>query len=178
MGLERTAAAIQGKTSVYEADLFIPLIQCAANMVHKRYGENDSDDRALRIVAEHGRSIAFLLADGVIPSNEGRGYVLRRVLRRAALFGRKLGLNEPFLIQLAQVTISTMGAVYPELVRERDFIFNTIEAEESRFNQTLDVGLNILDGVMEDARRSGSRLIGGEDVFRLYDTYGFPPDLT
>ena len=153
MGLERTAAAMQGKVSVYETDLLAPLIDCVANLAGKRYGDDEATDQALRIVAEHGRAISFLLADGVMPSNEGRGYVLRRVLRRAALFGRKLGLEEPFLSELAKVAISQMQHEYPELKRERKFILSTIEAEESRFDQTIDVGLGILYGTVIQFRK-------------------------
>ncbi len=178
MGLERTAAAMQGKATVYETDLFIPVMRCAERLAHRKYGEDKSTDRALRIMAEHGRAIAFLLADGVMPSNEGRGYVLRRVLRRAVLFGRKLGLHEPFLNELAQVTISHMQHQYPELRREREFILSTIDAEESRFDQTLEVGLNLLDRVIERAKHTAGNAIPGEDIFRLYDTYGFPKEIT
>ena len=178
MGLERTAAAIQGKASVYETDLFAPLIALVSKLAGKDYGEDEATDRALRIVAEHGRAITFLIGDGIVPSNEGRGYVLRRVLRRAALFGRKLGLEEPFLGDLAQAVISQMGHEYPELVANRDFILSTIAAEEERFNQTLSLGLNLLDSIVEEARERGEVTISGGEVFRLYDTYGFPKELT
>ncbi|MDY6917013.1 MAG: alanine--tRNA ligase [Chloroflexota bacterium] len=178
MGLERTAAVLQGKASVYETDLFVPLLDSVSRLAGRRYGEDKVNDRSLRIVAEHGRAVTFLLADGVIPSNEGRGYVLRRVLRRAVLFGRKLGLAEPFLSDLADVTISHMQRQYPELGRERKYIETTIKAEESRFAQTLEVGLTLLDGIVEEAQRRGDGLIRGEDVFRLYDTYGFPREIT
>jgi alanyl-tRNA synthetase len=178
MGLERTAAAMQGKVSVYETDLFAPLIERASQLSDKMYGGDKTTDRALRIVAEHARAISFLLADGVMPSNEGRGYVLRRVLRRAVLFGRKLGLHEPFLSDLAKITISQMQHEYPELKRERKFILSTIEAEESRFNQTLEVGLNLLDTVIEESKKTGKGTISGQDIFRLYDTYGFPKEIT
>ncbi len=153
MGLERTAAAMQGKATVYETDLFIPIMGCAERLAHRKYGEDEPTDRALRIMAEHARAITFLLADGVMPSNEGRGYVLRRVLRRAVLFGRKLGLHEPFLSELARVTISHMQHHYPELKSERQFILSTIDAEESRFDQTIDVGIGILEHTIVQLRR-------------------------
>jgi len=178
MGLERTAAAIQSKPSVYETDLFAPLIELASKMSGKGYGQDEASDRALRVVAEHGRAITFLIADGIVPSNEGRGYVLRRVLRRAALFGRKLVLEEPFLGELAQAVVAQMGRQYPELVTNRDFILSTIEAEEARFGQTLSVGLNLLDSIIEEAKARGNVTISGGEVFRLYDTYGFPKELT
>ncbi len=178
MGLERTAAAVQGKASVYETDLFAPLIELVSRLAGKGYGKDEASDRALRIVAEHGRAITFLIADGVVPSNEGRGYVLRRVLRRAALFGRKLGLEGPFLGSLARAVMSQMGQQYLELMTNRDFILSTIEAEEARFSQTLVTGLNLLDRIMEEAKQKGKSSISGEDIFKLYDTYGFPKELT
>jgi len=178
MGLERIAAAMQGKPSVYDTDLFVPLIECVASLAGKRYEEGEGSDRAMMIVAEHGRAITFLIADGVMPSNEGRGYVLRRVLRRAALFGRKLGLEGQFLGELAKVVIAQMGHIYPELERGRGIILSTIEAEETRFDETLDRGLNLLDGIIEEAKVSGKTALSGEDIFKLYDTYGFPVELT
>jgi len=141
MGLERTAAVIQGKSSVYETDLFTPLIQLVSQLSGKKYGFDDNDDNSMRIVAEHSRGIAFLIADGVLPDNEGRGYVLRRLLRRAALFGRRLGLEKPFLSQMAEATIDKMGPVYPELVNRRDFVLKVVELEEARFSETLSTGL-------------------------------------
>ena len=178
LGFERTAAAVQGKPSVYETDLFAPLIELASRLAGKGYGVDEATDKALRVVAEHGRAITFLIADGIVPGNEGRGYVLRRVLRRAALFGRKLGLEEPFLGELAQAVVSQMGRQYPELVEKRDFILDIIAAEEERFNQTLSVGLNLLDSIIEEAKARRNVTISGGEVFRLYDTYGFPKELT
>lgn len=178
MGLERTAAAVQGVASVYHTDLFLPLIECIGELTGKRYGDDKATDRSMRVVAEHARAITFLIADGVMPSNERRGYVLRRVLRRAALFGRKLGLEEQFLGTLAETVIGNMSDVYPKLKRERKFILSTIAAEEARFDQTLNIGLNLLDGIIEEARGSSEVRISGKDVFQLYDTYGFPKELT
>ena len=178
MGLERTAAAVQGVASVYHTDLFLPLIERISELAGKRYGDDESIDRSMRVVAEHARAITFLISDGVLPSNEGRGYVLRRVLRRATLFGKKLGLEEQFLGTLAEAVIGNMSHVYPELKREQKFILSTIKAEEARFDQTLNVGLNLLDGIIEEARGSSEIRISGEDVFQLYDTYGFPKELT
>ena len=178
MGLERTAAAMQGVVSVYETDLFAPLMARVGELTGKRYGEDAATDRAMRVVAEHARAVTFLICDGVLPANEGRGYVLRRVLRRATLFGRKLGLEEQFLGMLAEAVIDNMSDVYPELKRERKFILSTISAEEARFDQTLNVGINVLDGIIEEARSKGKDWISGEDIFQLYDTYGFPKELT
>jgi alanyl-tRNA synthetase len=178
MGLERVAAVVQGKTSVYECDLFVPSLKCISKLAGKKHGSNEAVAHAMRVVAEHSRGIAFLIADGVIPSNEGVGYVLRRVLRRAALFGRRLGLDKPFIGELAGATIKQMGHVYPEIGQRQDFILQVIENEEARFSETLSTGLELLDGIMEKAAGKGRHKISGKDVFKLYDTYGFPVELT
>ncbi len=174
MGLERTAAVVQSKTSVYETDLFAPLMECISKLAEKKYKANDDMGNAMRIIVEHSRGIVFLTADGVIPSNEERGYVLRRLLRRAALFGRILGLDKPFLAETAKFTIEQMGHIYHELVQRQDFIIKVIESEEARFNETLSTGLELLDGIMEEVARKGKTKISGEEAFKLYDTYGFP----
>jgi len=178
MGLERTAAVIQGKTSVYETDLFVPLIECVSKLAKVKYGSDDATDNAMRIIAEHSRGIAFLIADGVIPSNEGQGYVLRRVLRRTSLFGRRLGLDKPFLAETARTTIELMGHIYPELKQRQDFILQVVEDEEARFAETLSTGLELLDGIVAEAASKRRRKISGEQAFKLYDTYGFPFELT
>jgi alanyl-tRNA synthetase len=176
MGLERTAAAVQNKPSVYQTDLFAPLIKQVAELSGKKYGADDRDDNAIRVVAEHGRGIAFLIADGVIPSNEGRGYVLRRLLRRTSLFGRRLGLDKPFIDKMTEATIKLMGHIYPELEQRQEFIQQVVESEEARFGETLSTGLELLDEIM--AKVKGKRQISGIDAFKLYDTYGFPVELT
>ncbi len=178
MGIERTAAVMQGRSSVYETDLFLPLIELLSQLSGKKYGVDDDTDNSIRVVAEHSRGIAFLIADGVLPDNEGRGYVLRRLLRRAALFGRRLGLEEPFLAQMAEAVISKMGHIYPELVSRRDFILKVVEVEENRFNETLSTGLELLDDIMEKASSRVRNKITGKQAFKLYDTYGFPVELT
>jgi len=178
MGLERTVAVVQGKPSVYETDLFARLMQRISDLVGEKYGSDGDTDNAMRIVAEHSRGIAFLIADGVIPGNEGRGYVLRRMLRRAALFGKKLGLDEPFLAEMARAVIDQMGHVYPELVQRQDFTLKVIELEEARFSETLNTGLELLESIVAEQETSRAREISGEDAFRLYDTYGFPVELT
>jgi alanyl-tRNA synthetase len=178
MGLERMAAILQGQPSVYGADLFRPLVAAVVDITGKKYGEDRVTDRAIRIVAEHGRAVTFLIADGVVPSNEGRGYVLRRVLRRASLFGRKLGLEGAFLAGLADVAVDKMGHVYPELSINHELIREVIDLEEERFGQALSTGLNWLDRLMERVGVEKEKRIGGEDVFMLYDTYGFPKELT
>ena len=178
MGLERVAAAVQGKSSVYETDLFSPIVQRICHLAGKYYGDNDSIDRAIRIIAEHGRGIPFLIADGVLPSNEGSGYVLRRVLRRASLFGRRLGLDKPFLSDIAEVVLDKMGHIYPELTANRSLISGVIKAEEEKFISTLDTGLSLVEGLVEETLKCGKELLPGEQVFMLYDTYGFPQELT
>ena len=178
MGLERIAAVMQGKRSVYETDLFAPVIARVAEISGKRLGQDDGTDRAIKIVAEHVRGITFLIADGVVPGNEGRGYVLRRLLRRTSLFGRKLGFEEAFLGTLVDSVIEKMGHTYLELGANRELIRNVVDIEEGRFGETLSVGLNCLERVMERAGVENSQEIRGEDVFMLYDTYGFPNELT
>jgi len=178
MGLERTLAAIQGKPSPYETDLFSPLVDRICRLSKKEYGRGENTNRAIRIVAEHSRGIAFLVADGVIPSNEGRGYVLRRILRRASLFGRKLGLNDPFLNEMADVTVGTMSHIYPELITNQSLISEVIRAEEEKFITTLDTGLNLVEKLIGEASAQEREGLTSEEVFRLYDTYGFPPELT
>jgi alanyl-tRNA synthetase len=178
MGLERTAAAMQGKSSVYETDLFLPLLNHISELAGKKYGADDETDDAIRIVAEHGRGITFLIADGVLPANEGRGYVLRRLLRRATLFGRRLAEGKPFLAEIARTTIRGMGHVYPEIVKGEDFILKVIESEEARFGDALSTGLALLDEIVEKAAGRGKSQVSGKEAFRLYDTYGFPVELT
>ena len=178
MGLERTAAVVQGKSSVYETDLFIPLLERISELAGIKYGLDAGTDKAMRIIAEHGRGIAFLIADGVIPGNEGRGYVLRRLLRRASLFGRRLGRDKPFLAATARATIEQLGHIYPEIVQRQGFIIQVIELEVAKFGETLSTGLELLDGIVGKAASKGKNIISGKEVFRLYDTYGFPVELT
>jgi alanyl-tRNA synthetase len=178
MGLERTLAAIQGKSSPYETNLFSPLVDRICRLSGKEYGRDENTNRAIRIVAEHSRGIAFLIADGVMPSNEGRGYVLRRTVRRASLFGRKLGLNDPFLNEMAEVVVSTMSHIYPELMANQSLITEVIKVEEEKFITTLDTGLNLVEKLIGEASAQRREGLTSEEVFRLYDTYGFPPELT
>lgn len=177
MGLERLSAIMQGKTSVYETDIFTPLLQRVAKLSGKKYGSDPKADLAMRVVAEHSRGIAFLIGDGVLPANEGRGYVLRRLLRRTVLFGRRLGLDKPFLTQIAETTIKQMGQVYPELEQRRDTILKITGLEEARFSETLSTGLELLSGIM-DAADKKKHEISGLEAFKLYDTYGFPVEIT
>ena len=148
MGLERAAVILQGKRSIYETDLFDPLVRSAAELCGRQYGRNPDDDYALRVVAEHARSAAFLICDGVVPGNGGRNYVLRRVIRRAIRYGRKLGLEDPFLAQVAEVVIDRMGAAYPDLLERREFILRVMGLEEERFGEAFETGIAMLTGMV------------------------------
>jgi len=178
MGLERVAAVMQDVSSVYDTDLFIPLRDKICGLTGVKYGKDKTADQAVRIIAEHSRGITFLIADDVSPSNEGRGYVLRRVLRRACFFGRKLGTEEPFLSQIAQTIIAKMGHVYPELVKNQNLVQEIVKAEEEKFISTLDAGINLVEKAVAEAVNQGRDYITGETVFKFWDTYGFHPELT
>jgi len=177
MGLERLAAVAQGVYSNYDSDVFTPLLSAVAGRAGIRYGEQDQTDRSMRVVADHLRAITFLMADGVLPSNEGRGYVLRRILRRAARHGRLLGIVEPFLYGLTEAVVSQMAGVYSEVRGAAATIVEATRGEEERFIATLDQGLPILNEMIAQARSTGNKVLAGSDVFKLYDTYGFPIDL-
>ena len=174
MGLERAAAVLQDKPNVYATDLFRPIIDRAVQLSGRDYGVDRETDYALRVVAEHARAASFLIGDGVVPGNEGRGYVLRRVIRRAIRYGRRLGLTQPFLTAVAAVVMDNFSAAYPELAENRNFIQRVIGLEEERFGRTIDTGLPIL----EDELKNCAGQLAGPSVFLLYDTYGFPPELT
>ncbi|HID86027.1 MAG TPA: alanine--tRNA ligase, partial [Anaerolineae bacterium] len=178
LGLERIVSVLQNTESNYDTDLFTPLIVRVQELLGDTDAQRAEKIVGYRVIADHSRAMAFLIADGVLPGNEGRAYVLRMIMRRAMRFGKKLGFTGPFLGQIAQVVIETMGHHYHELVEQRDFILEAIAQEEERFQRTLDVGLNLLDRVIAGVEARGERVIPGVEVFRLYDTYGFPPDLT
>ncbi len=178
LGLERLASVLQGVSSNYDTDLFRPLLDKGSELSGKPYGASDENDVSLRVVADHARACTFLIGEGILPSNEGRGYVLRRVLRRAARHGVLLGLEEPFLNEVANVVIDEMGAAFPEIRERRPFIQETIKREEERFLRTLGRGLVLLDQEVKQLRRARGQRLSGEVVFKLYDTYGFPTDLT
>ena len=177
MGLERLAAVAQGVHSNYDTDLFRPILEAIGKRTGRRYGDDAAGDRSMRVIADHLRAIVFLIADGIVPSNEGRGYVLRRILRRAARHGRLLGATEPFLHELTGVIIERMGGAYPELRPAAGAIAQAAEGEEERFIATLDQGLPILNDLVTKAKASSQTALAGQDVFKLYDTYGFPLDL-
>ena len=178
LGLERMTMILQGTPTVYETDLFLPIVNQAAVLAGVRYGENQKVDYSLRVIGDHSRAVAFLVGDGVLPNNEGRGYILRRVLRRAVRHGRLLGIEGPFLGRTVDAVIELMACAYPDLAERRTFIDRVVSVEEAKFNQTLSVGLNVLDEVIARYRAQGAKVIPGEEVFRLHDTYGFPRELT
>jgi alanyl-tRNA synthetase len=173
MGFERVTAVIQGKTSNYDTDIFQPLIQHIAKLTGRKY---DGDDAIpMRVIADHIRTLSFAIADGATPSNDGRGYVLRRILRRAVRYAKKLGQNEPFLYKLVSILVEQMGDVFPELQQQQSTIERTIRSEEESFLQTLERGIEIFNEV---AKHASGNVFSGEEAFKLYDTYGFPFDLT
>jgi alanyl-tRNA synthetase len=178
LGLNRLAAILQGKPSVFETDQFAPLISLGEELSGRRYGEEFKIDRALRVLADHSRAMTFLIADGVVPSNEDRGYVLRRVMRRAILQARTLGVERGFLGRYAALVTELMGAEYPELSEQRSSIDKWLESEEESFGRTLEQGLRLLDDLIARARDEGAEGIAAADAFQLHDTFGFPIDLT
>lgn len=173
MGFERLVAVLQGKKSNYETDVFTPIIEKIAELSKVAYKEKE-DVVSIRVIADHIRTLTFAIADGATPGNEGRGYVLRRILRRAARFGRKLNLNEPFLFKLVDVLTETMGDVFPEIIANKENVIKIIKAEEESFNRTLDRGIELFETISAKTKKQ----ISGDDVFKLYDTFGFPVDLT
>lgn len=187
MGFERVCAVLQNKESNYDTDVFSHLIKEIAVKTGSSYdGRMDGSlrsqqaecDTAMRVIADHLRALTFAVADGAVPSNEGRGYVLRRILRRAARFGRNLGMHEPFIYTLVPSLVKSMGEVFPEIVEKQDHVEKVIKAEEEGFNATLDRGLEVFEEVVKKVESSKSKEISGDDVFKLYDTFGFPVDLT
>lgn len=177
MGFERICAVIQGKPSNYDTDVFMPLINAISKISGVPYQE-ESQQIAMRVIADHIRTLSFAIADGATPGNEGRGYVLRRILRRAARYARKLSMREPFLYQLVDVLADSMGDVFPEIIEKKEHIKRVIHGEEVSFNHTLDRGLELFETIAQKLRTDGGNTIQGEDVFKLYDTFGFPVDLT
>lgn len=177
-GLERFASILQDVNSNFDTDLFQPIIQKTAGLAKVTYGEKEETDVALKVIADHIRTVTFAVSDGVLPSNEGRGYVIRRLLRRAVRYGKLIGMDKPFMFQLVETVGDIMGGYYPDVVTKREFIEKVISAEEERFHETLSDGLAILADMSEVAKAAGKSVIGGADAFKLYDTYGFPLDLT
>ncbi|MDO5589530.1 MAG: alanine--tRNA ligase [Lachnospiraceae bacterium] len=178
MGLERLACIVQDVDSMFDIDTMKALRDHVCRLTGVHYGENDETDISLRVITDHVRSVTFMISDGIMPSNSGRGYVLRRLLRRACRHGRLLGIEGAFLVDLAQTVIDGSKDGYPELEEKKDFIFSVIAKEEAQFNKTIDQGLSILADLEEKMKKEGTTVLSGEDAFRLYDTYGFPVDLT
>src|SRR5207245_2628635 len=178
MGFERICTVLQGVSDNYAVDLLRVVVAAGERLSGKRYGASARDDVSLRVIADHGRAVTFLVADGILPSNEGRGYVLRRLLRRAARHGKLLGLDRPFLHEVVSAVVQAMGRAYPEVVQQHRRIAEVVQGEEERFAATLDRGLALLASEVERARAAKARVLSGEVAFRLYDTYGFPLDLT
>jgi len=178
MGLERVTAVMQNVPSNYDTDLFRNLIQFVERRSGKTYGADAENDLAMRVIADHSRALHFMITDGVVPSNDGRGYVLRRILRRAARHANLLGFAEPFLFRMSEPMAATMGAAYPELIERREYIEEIIRGEEERFAETLDKGLALLEQERAALAVSGEKTLAGEIAFKLYDTFGFPLDMT
>ncbi|MDU1097780.1 MAG: alanine--tRNA ligase-related protein, partial [Streptococcus mitis] len=176
-GLERLVAVIQGAKTNFETDLFMPIIREVEKLSGKVY-DQDGDNMSFKVIADHIRSLSFAIGDGALPGNEGRGYVLRRLLRRASMHGQKLGINEPFLYKLVPTVGKIMESYYPEVLEKRDFIEKIVKSEEESFARTLHSGQHFAQGIVADLKEKGQTVIAGQDVFKLYDTYGFPIDLT
>ena len=179
MGLERVVSIFQNAKTNFETDLFMPLIEkTAALSAGKHYGANAEDDISFKVIADHARAITFAIGDGALPGNEGRGYVIRRLIRRAIVNGQKLGIEGAFLDQLVPVVGQIMQAYYPEVLEQSDYIAKVVRSEEDRFGETLTDGLNLLNSLIADLKQQGGNQIAGADAFKLYDTYGFPVELT
>jgi alanyl-tRNA synthetase len=179
-GLERVTAVLQNKRSNYDTDLFMPVIDQLAQMTGKKFTSqlNNKTDNAFRVIADHIRALSMAITDGATPSNEGRGYVIRRILRRAFRFGRELGLHDPFLFKLVPAVDDCLGEAFPEIEARKDYVSTVIESEEASFGRTLDRGLEIFTDAADKSLKSKNKTISGDDAFQLYDTYGFPVDLT
>ncbi|MCF6515811.1 alanine--tRNA ligase [Lactobacillus sp. S2-2] len=179
MGLERVVSVFQDAKTNFETDLFLPIIRETEKFTNgKKYGENAEQDVAFKVIADHIRTITFAIGDGALPSNEGRGYVIRRLLRRAFMNGHQLGINGTFLNKLVKIVGKIMKPQYPEVAEQEEYISKIVESEENRFNETLSEGLKLLNDVIDKTKENNQKLISGEDAFKLYDTYGFPLDLT
>ena len=178
MGLERLACVMQDVDNMFEVDTIRKILDNVCAIAGKTYGNDLNNDISIRVITDHIRSATFMISDGVIPSNEGRGYVLRRILRRACRHGKLLGINRNFLCELCEVVVGENVSAYPELADKKDYILKVIAIEEERFNATIDAGLNILSNIINESLRENKLTISGEDAFKLYDTFGFPIDLT
>ncbi len=178
LGLERMAVLLQGVDNVFQTDLFAPLVARAEELTGVSYGESDASDMSLRVIAEHARTVAFLITDGILPSKEGRGYVLRRLLRRAVRHAHLLGFEGDLMGPMIDQVIASMGPSYPDLVRQRELVTRVASAEQSDFSRRIAQGLEMVSGALDDARQQGSSTLAGDVAFKLHDTFGFPVDLT
>ena len=178
MGLERLACVMQGVDNLFEVDTIRKILDTVCAVAGVKYGEDPDTDMSVRVITDHIRSATFMISDGVIPSNEGRGYVLRRLLRRAARHGKCIGIHGTFLGDLCRVAIGESCGAYPELLEKQEYIQKVITMEEERFEATIDAGLSILEKLIDTAQTTALKALSGEEAFKLYDTYGFPLDLT
>ncbi|SHN09967.1 alanine--tRNA ligase [Gracilibacillus kekensis] len=178
MGLERLVSVIQDTKTNFETDLFLPIIKETEALANTKYNASEETDVAFKVIADHIRTVTFAVSDGALPSNEGRGYVLRRLLRRAVRYAKQIGIEKAFMYQLVPTVGTIMEAFYPEVKDKKDFIKNVIKTEEDRFHETLQEGLQILNTIIKEEKSKGNKLFPGKEVFRLYDTYGFPKELT
>ena len=178
MGLERLAVVVQDVDSVFDVDTMKAIRDKVCQLSGKKYKVDEMDDVSIRLITDHIRSSTFLISDGVMPSNEGRGYVLRRIIRRAARHGKILGVENAFLAKIAKVVIDESKDGYPELFEKSEFILKVLTKEEEQFAKTIDQGLTIFSGYVEEMKASGEKMLAGDKAFKLYDTYGFPIDLT
>lgn len=177
MGLERVISVLQDVPTNYDTDLFVPIMERVGELSGKKRGESKEVEVAMKVIADHSRSAAFLICDGVLPSNEGRGYVLRRIMRRAIRYGRSIGLTKPFLHKTVQTVFSIMDEAYPELKESAAFILNVVKNEEEKFLETLEHGMKLLEATVEDLKKQQEKVISGGVIFKLYDTFGFPVDI-
>ena len=177
MGLERIVSVVQNVSTNYDTDLIRPIIARAEELTGRRFGEDPATDVAMKVIADHSRAAAFLIGDGILPSNEGRGYVLRRIMRRAIRYGRNIGLSRPFLHETTRVVFDIMKPAYPELTEAAAFITNVVQNEEARFRHTLDTGLRLLNDTLSELKSQGRTEVPGSVIFKLYDTFGFPADI-
>ena len=177
LGLERIISVLQDVPTNFDTDLFVPIMEKVGQLSGRQRGESDQVEVAMKVIADHSRAAAFLICDGVLPSNEGRGYVLRRIMRRAIRYGRSIGLAKPFLHETVQTVFAIMDQAYPELAESAAFILKVVRNEEEKFLETLDTGMKLLEATMADLADKGENTISGEVIFRLYDTFGFPVDI-
>jgi len=177
MGLERIVSVLQNTATNFETDLFIPIFNVIQDLSQQKYGISTDVDISMKVIADHSRAVAFLINDGILPSNEGRGYVLRRIMRRAIRYGRQIGLIDPFLHQTVDSVFHVMKSAYPELLENKSFIQNVVINEEKRFSETLDNGLKMLQDALDSLKSNNENVLSGEIIFKLYDTYGFPVDI-